>query len=208
MFRAYIIILILHLCFMFQGCGAFEQLDGSSKEETKKFKMTKEQIWNEMERLKIKNLKLQRKIGILEKEDQRISDKDESQMARMRDQNAVLNEQIDKLKEENQRMSDENQVLAKKITALQLKQKTPSSKSYESEKEGHEIELMYVQNRSVRVRSGPGIDYQVVGGRRLGDKVLTKDLEGDWCRIVDPEDFNKTIGWIHSSLLGKMPPGQ
>jgi len=182
-------------------------LDGSSEEETKKFKMTKEEMWNEKERLKIKNLKLQRQIGILEKEDQRISDENENQMARMRDQNAVLNEQIDKLKEENQRISDENQVLAKKITALQLKQKTPSSKSHESEKEGHEIELMYVQKSSVRVRSGPGIDYQAVGGRRLGDIVLTKDLEGDWCRIVDPEDFNKTIGWIHRSLLGKMPPG-
>jgi len=33
-------------------------LEGSSREEAKKFKMTKEEMWNEMERLKIKNLKL------------------------------------------------------------------------------------------------------------------------------------------------------
>ena len=66
MFRTYIIIFIVHLCFMFQGCATSEHLEGSSREEAKKFKMTKEEMWNEMERPKIKNLKLQRQIGILE----------------------------------------------------------------------------------------------------------------------------------------------
>ena len=68
------------------------------------------------------------------------------------------------------------------------------------------VGLMYVQKDSVRLRSGPGINHRAIGSRRLGDKIFTKDLEGDWYRIVDPKDFNKTIGWIHRSLLGKMPP--
>jgi chromosome segregation ATPase len=192
---------------MFQGCGASKHLNGSSEEETKKFKIANEEMRNEIERLKIKNFKLQRQIGILEKENQRMSDEDENQIARMRDQNAVLNQQIDKLEEENQRIRDENQALAKKIATLQLEQKAPSSESHESEKEDYETELMYVQKRSVRLRNGPGIEYQTVDGLRLGDRVLTKELEGDWYRVIDPEDFNKTIGWIHRSLLGKMPPG-
>jgi uncharacterized protein YgiM (DUF1202 family) len=53
---------------------------------------------------------------------------------------------------------------------------------------------MYVQKHSVRVRSGPGVDYQVVDSRRLGDKVFTKDLEGDWYGVVDPKDLDKTVG--------------
>ncbi len=67
---------------------------------------------------------------------------------------------------------------------------------------------MYVQKRSVRVRSGPGVDYPVVDGRRLGDKVFTKNLEGDWYGVVDPKDLDKTVGWIHRSLLDKMPSVQ
>jgi len=51
LFRAYIIIFIVHLCFMFQGCATSEHLEGSSREEAKKFKMTEEEMWNEMERL-------------------------------------------------------------------------------------------------------------------------------------------------------------
>ncbi len=53
---------------------------------------------------------------------------------------------------------------------------------------------MYVQKCSVRVRGGPGVDYRVVGARRLGDKVFTKDLEGDWYGVVDPKDLDKTVG--------------
>jgi uncharacterized protein YgiM (DUF1202 family) len=68
------------------------------------------------------------------------------------------------------------------------------------------VELMYVQKDSVRLRSGPGLNYVTIGSRNSGEKTFTRDLEGDWYRIVDPNDFNKTIGWIHRSLLGKMPP--
>ena len=121
MLRAYLVILILHLGFIFQGCAGLEYLDGSSEAEIKKFKMTKDKMWNEMQRLKIENAKLQEQIDILREEDQRIRDEDESEMARMRDQNGSFNEQINSLKEENQRLSDENQVLRKELTRLQLR---------------------------------------------------------------------------------------
>ena len=121
MLRAYLVILILHLCFIFQGCAALKYLDGSSEAEIKKFKMTKDEIWNEMQRLKIENAKLQEQINILREEDQRIRDENESKMASMRDQNGSFNEQINSLKEENQRLSDENQGLRKELTMLQLR---------------------------------------------------------------------------------------
>ena len=47
---------------------------------------------------------MQRQIGILEKENQRIRDENESKMAMTRDQNALLNEQMDKLRDENQEL--------------------------------------------------------------------------------------------------------
>ncbi len=62
MFRAYSIILILPLCFIFQGCAALEYFDGSSKEEIKRFKMSKDEMWNEMEKLKAENADLQGQI--------------------------------------------------------------------------------------------------------------------------------------------------
>jgi len=196
MFRAYVIIFIVHLCFIFQGCATSEHLEAGLR-DIERFKMTKEKMWDEIQRLKIKNSNLERQIGVLENENQR-----------MRDQNELLNKQINKSKEENKRISDEDRAFGQRLTVLQLKHETPSSRPYEPEKEGYEIESMYVQKRSVRVRGGPGIDYRAVGARRLGDRVFTKDSEGDWYRIVDPGKSNKTIGWIHGSLLGKMPPGQ
>ena len=208
MFKAYVIVLVLHAGFVFQGCAGLEYLDGSSRKERTKFKMTKEEMWNEMERLRIGNSKLERQIGTLEKESQRISDENENKMIMMRDQNVLLNEQMEGLRQANQRIKDENQVLEKKLTKLQLKDKTLSAKSYKLKKPDYKTKSMYVQERSVRVRSGPGINYRAIGGRRLGDKILTKDVKGNWYRIVDPKDFDKITGWIHGSLLDEMPPGQ
>ncbi len=145
-------------------------------------------------------------ITNLKDENQRIREETEKKIVLVRAQNALLNEQITNLKEENQRIREESQALTEKLTELQLKHETLLSKLHELNKENDKIKLMYVQERSVRIRSGPGIDYRVVGGHRFGDELFIKDLKGDWYRIVDPKDFNKTIGWIHRSLLNKMPP--
>ena len=120
MIRACLIIFIVHLCFIFQGCATSEHLEGSSKEEAEEFKMTKEEMWNEMERLKVENANLQRQIDTLREEDQRIRDENENKIAEVKDENELLNEQINKLKEENKTIGDENQVLTAKLTKLQL----------------------------------------------------------------------------------------
>jgi len=148
MFRAYLIILILNLYFIFPSCAALEYLDGSSKEEIKKFKMNKDEMWNGMEKLKIENLMLQGQTITLSEKSQRIRDENENKLARMRDKNEHLNEQISKLKEENQRIRDENQLFAEKATKLQPKHKTLSSKSYELEKD--------IGKLRIKVLSGDG----------------------------------------------------
>jgi len=133
MFRVYLIILVLQLGFTFQGCAVLERLDGSSKEEIEKLKMSKDQMWNKMEKLKIENVKLQKQISVLIKENQ--------EMARKRDQNQLLNEQIKNLEEENQVIRDQNQALAKKLNSLQLKHKTFLSESYHLEENIREIKI-------------------------------------------------------------------
>ena len=129
MIRAYLIIFIVYLCLIFQGCATSEHLEASSK-DIERFKMTKEEMWDEIQKLKIKNWKLERQIGVLEKENQRI-----------RDQNELLNEQINKLKEESQVVRDQNQALAKKLNTLQLKYETSSSESYPPEEDIREIRI-------------------------------------------------------------------
>lgn len=140
MIRACLIIFIVHLCFIFQGCATSEHLEGSSKEEAEEFKMTKEEMWNEMERLKVENANLQRQIDTLREENQRIRDENENKIAEVKDENELLNEQINKLKEENKTIGDENQVLTEKLTKLQLQ--------YELEKD--------IGKLRVKVLSGDG----------------------------------------------------
>ncbi len=141
MFRACLIILILHLGLVFQGCAALEYLDGSSKEEIEKFKMSKEEMWDKMVKLKKENINLQGEIKVLANENQRTRGENENKMARMRDQNDLLNEQKNKLKEENQGITAQNQALAKKLNRLQVKHKTFSSESYDLEEDIRKIKI-------------------------------------------------------------------
>ncbi|MEE8299670.1 MAG: hypothetical protein V3R28_00015 [Desulfatiglandales bacterium] len=148
MSRAYLIILILHLGFVFQGCALLEYLGGSPKGEVERFKMTEEEMWNEMERLETENVDLQSQINALREENQRIRDEKEKEMAGMKDENEALNEQINMLKEESQRASDENQVLANKLTDLQEESKAISSESDELKRD--------IGKLKIKVLSGDG----------------------------------------------------
>jgi hypothetical protein len=221
MYRAYLIVFALSLGFMFQSCATLEYFDGSSEKEITKFKMTKEEMWREIEGLRAENAELRRQIIISRKENQTsrnqnallteeltklreenraMRDETENKTATMRNQNALLTEELTKLREENRAMRDEHRILAERRTQVQLPY---AAVSPESKKE---VKPMYVLGRSVRVRSGPGMDYRVTGGRRFGERVFTKDLKGDWYRIVSATGFRKTIGWIHRSLLREVLP--
>ena len=155
MFRIYLIIIILHLGLIFQGCAALEYFDGSSKEEIKKLKMTKEEIFSEMEKLKIENANLKKQINILRKENKAIRDESENKIARMRDKEELLHSQINKSKEENQKISKENQDLYEKIADLRLKYQTLLSKRSRTQKKLVEPEKD-IRKFKIKVLSGDG----------------------------------------------------
>lgn len=80
--------------------------------------MTKNEVWNELDKLKSENTNLKRQINILRKENQEIRDKNENKIARMRDKAKLFNSHINKLKEENQRIAEESRLLSASITSL------------------------------------------------------------------------------------------
>jgi gas vesicle protein len=130
MYRGFIIVLIMQLGFFIHGCTTLEYIDGSSKEELKKFKMSKYGMIHEMEKVKADNVNLQRQIDILNtlvKEKQRILDEKESTIAglkgknedeviRLREENELLSEQIKNVTKENQKVKYENKSLVKILT--------------------------------------------------------------------------------------------
>jgi septal ring factor EnvC (AmiA/AmiB activator) len=136
MYRGLIIALIIQLGFFIHGCTTLKYMDGSSKEELKKYKMTKYEMIREIEKAKADNVNLQRQIDILNtlvKEKQRIIDEKENkiteireenkstaprlkaehekELARLRQENELLGEQINKLQRENQRMREEKETI-------------------------------------------------------------------------------------------------
>lgn len=161
MSRGFIIILILQLGFFIHGCTTLEYIDGSSKEEIKKFKLAGYGMRNEMEKVRAENVNLQRQIDILNilgKEKQRIIDENEneiagmrgeneSKIARIRGENELLNEEIKKLKSENQRVKYENKSLVKILTR---QKETLSSKSHALEKDiqGLKIKILSIDSKN------------------------------------------------------------
>jgi len=156
MYRGFIIVLIMQLVFFIHGCTTLEHIDSSSKEELKKFKMSKYEMIYEMEKVKADNVNLQRQIDVLNalvKENQRISEEKESTIAglrgenenelvRLRDENELLKEQIKNVTKENQKVKYENKSLVKILT----RQKgTLSSQSHALKK--------YIQKLKIKVLS-------------------------------------------------------
>ena len=163
MYRGFIIVLIMQLGFFIHGCTTLEYIDGSSKEELKKFKMSKYGMINEMEKIRAENVNLQRQIDILNtlvKEKQRIIDEKESkiaglrgenqnELARIREENVLLNEQIRTLKSESQRIIDEKE---NKIAGLRGENQNELARIRE------ENELLSEQIRTLKSESQRIID--------------------------------------------------
>lgn len=64
------------------------------------------------------------------------------------------------------------------------------------------IEGNRVVARSIQVRSGPGIQYDVVGTLERGAPVMPRGEEGDWCKIAPPS--SATL-WVKQSALAEVP---
>jgi small-conductance mechanosensitive channel len=134
MYRGFIIVFIMQLGFFIHGCTTLEYMDGSSKEELKKYKMSKYEMIDKIEKAKADNTNLQRQVDILNtlvKEKQRIIDEKEKkiteiseenkstaprlkgehdkELVRLREKNELLSQQIKELQSENQRINEEKE---------------------------------------------------------------------------------------------------
>ncbi len=204
MSRGFIIILILQLGFFIHGCTTLEYIDGSSKEELKKFKMPKYEMMNEMEKVRAENVNLQRQIDILNtlrKEKQRIIDENENEIARMREENeskiarirgenVLLNEKINNLIKENQRMRGENE---SKIARIREENESKIARTRgENELLNEEIKKLKSENQRVKYENKSLVKILTRQKETLSSKshALEKDIQGLKIKILSIDSKN------------------
>jgi septal ring factor EnvC (AmiA/AmiB activator) len=144
MLRSSLVIIMLHVFFLFHGCSAFEYVDGSSEKDLQKFKMSKDEMWDEMEKLKTENQRLRTQINIFKKDNQRI-----------KDENKGLAAKLATLQHESETVSSKAYELKKDIPTVRMKVLSGDG-DLNSAKEmakklrtmGYEIELIHYAPRS------------------------------------------------------------
>jgi len=193
MSRGFMIILILQLGFFIHGCTTLEYIDGSSKEEIKKFKLAGYGMRNEMEKVRAENVNLQRQIDILNilgKEKQRIIDENENEIAGMRGENERLNEEIKKLKSENQRIIDENE---NEIAGMRGENESKIARIRgENELLNEEIKKLKSENQRVKYENKSLVKILTRQKETLSSKshALEKDIQGLKIKILSIDSKN------------------
>ncbi|REE55393.1 N-acetylmuramoyl-L-alanine amidase [Paenibacillus taihuensis] len=61
-----------------------------------------------------------------------------------------------------------------------------------------------VLTESLRIRSGPGTSYKVVGSLAQGEQITVSGSQGDWLKI---KTVAKLAGWVSKQYVGKGAPG-
>lgn len=131
MSRSLLITLILCVFLILYSCAVLEKMDGSPKDDIEKFKMSKDEMWNELKKARNENIKLQDQVRALQEGNQRIRDENEIKIGLIQDQIGSLDEQIVMLQEENKRLTDGNKRLAVKLHRCQLAHGTSLSEPHE-----------------------------------------------------------------------------
>jgi predicted nuclease with TOPRIM domain len=108
MFRTHCLMIILGVFFIFQGCAVMQKVDGSTEEELQKFGMSRDEMWDEMQRLESENEKLQSELSILREEHQRGQE---------------LISQAEELRQENEALRNEKAELENRLSELQQEEK-------------------------------------------------------------------------------------
>ncbi len=115
MFRVCLLILFVFVAPFFQGCGALEFFKGDSKEESKETGASKEEVTNEVTRLKIENRDLKKEIDILKKANKEIRENNRTEIAKAEGRWESLNKELRKSKEQNQKITNNNKPLKEKF---------------------------------------------------------------------------------------------
>lgn len=82
-------------CFVISGCTVLRYFDNSSGEEVKKFELSKDQMWNEINKLKRENESYKQTLGSKNEE-----------INQLNRQVADLNKEVEKMKSEVERMAE------------------------------------------------------------------------------------------------------
>lgn len=64
-------------------------------------------------------------------------------------------------------------------------------------------ESVTVSADRVNIRSEPTTDSAVVKQLGLGQPLIMVDCQGDWCRVIDPQD--SSLAWIAAWLINRQP---
>ena len=180
MSRSFFITLILCAGFILHGCGALEYVDGSSKDEIEKFKMSKDEMWNELKKARNENITLQKQVRALDKENQSVKGEHEKSMQALRAQNELLNGQLIELREENQTLADENRALLQKAAALPSEYRAPVSESYDLER--------CLRGLKIKVLSGDG---DLGSAREMSKRLKEKGCDIESVHYASRSDFSQ-----------------
>jgi predicted nuclease with TOPRIM domain len=149
MLRASLVIIMLHVCFLFQGCSVFEYADGSSEKDIQKFKMTKDEMWDEMEKLKTENQRLRTQINIQKKDNQRIRDENKNLATKL----AALQNRYDTSASKSYEVKKDIPTLKMKVLSGDGDLNSAKEMAQKLRTMGYEIELIHYAPQSNFLRN-------------------------------------------------------
>ncbi|MBC8420494.1 MAG: hypothetical protein H8E10_18065 [Desulfobacterales bacterium] len=121
MYRICLLVFFLLISPVFQGCGIFDFLKGDSDEDTSTVKVKKEQIQEEVDRLRAENIELKKRMDLLKNESKASMDESLGEITKAEEERKVLSDLLRKSKEENQKLTSENTRLEEILQKLQKK---------------------------------------------------------------------------------------
>ncbi len=121
MYRICLVLFFVVVSPVFIGCGVFDFLRGDSDEHTKTATVKRDQIQEEVDRLRAENTDLKKRIDLLKNESKSSMDETIREMAKVEDEQKTLNQELAKLREENKRITTENASFKEKLEELQKK---------------------------------------------------------------------------------------
>lgn len=176
MLRTYLIIAFLLLGLAFQGCAALKKLDGSTEEELEKFRMNKNQMWNELQLCRNRNRELQNQVSPLKQGNERITD---------------LEEQIRDLEKENKRLIHEKTELEEKLFAREAKEP-----QLETRLPGRGQEKD-VRKLKIKVLSGDG---KLSSAKQLAEKLTKMGYRVRFVDLAPRSTFSQTTVYFSPAV--------
>ncbi len=139
--RNFSFILLLCLGFIFHGCGGFEYVDDSLKEDMAHSEMREDAIRDKVQKLTTENKELKKQKTTAQEINKRTSISNAKKLVIISERNRSLNQEIIKLKEDNQRIIQENETLKKRLARLKTQYETFVSGVHNASKKAGRLKI-------------------------------------------------------------------